>query len=309
LADVTLHTAAEPLLGADLIAAAAGHAFIITERRSSLPAELLAQLTHVVAVLRVAVDIRNIDVDAASRAGILVTQASRSWVPAVSELAIGLMIDASRGISAANIAYKAGMPPQITMGRQLAGATAGIIGFGPLGRRVATLLVAFGMDVLAHDPYMAIDQHGVTATTLDDLLARADYVLPLAVANEETENLIDADALARMKPTAILVNLSRGNLIDEAALARALDAGRIAGAALDVGRALDQMPTPALARRTDVVATPHVGGLTPEAVLGQAEETVDQVAELIAGRMPRGAVNGKAAHRLAAWQAAHRPLQ
>ena len=97
-------------------------------------------------------------------------------------------------------------------------------------------------------------------------LAAADFVVPLAVATPETENLIDAAALARMKPTAWLINASRGNLIDEAALAQALDAQRIAGAAMDVGRAPDQMPSPGLAARPDVIATPHIGGLTPEAI-------------------------------------------
>ena len=102
-----------------------------------------------------------------------------------------------------------------------------------------------------------------------------------------------------MKPSAFFINLSRGNLVDEAALARALDEGRIAGAALDVGRAPDQMPSSALARRADVIATPHAAGLTPQAVEHQAFDTVNQVAELLAGRIPPGAVNAEAASRLA----------
>ena len=104
-----------------------------------------------------AVDIRNIDVEAASAHGVLVTQASRSWVPAVSELAIGLMIDAARGISRADVAYKTGRVPEVGTGRQLAGSTAGIIGYGPLGRRVAELALAFGMTVLVNDPYVTVE--------------------------------------------------------------------------------------------------------------------------------------------------------
>ena len=131
------------------------------------------------------------------------------------------------------------------------------------------------------------------------MLARADFVVCLAIANEQTENLMNAAAFARMRPSAFFINLSRGNLVDEAALARALDDKRIAGAAMDVGRAPDQKPSPALAGRDDVIATPHIAGLTPESIEHQAFDTVNQVKELVAGRVPPGAVNADAAHRLA----------
>ena len=299
LADIVTHAAAEPLDAAGLVAAAKGCRIVIADRNTPLPAAVFPGLSDTAAVLRVAVDIRNIDVAAASRAGILVCQASRTWVPAVSELVLGLMIDAARGISRSNLAYKAGRTPQIGAGRQLMGATAGIIGLGPLGQRVAELLVALGMTVLAHDPYAKAAMAGVRLTALAELLKTSDFVLPLAVATEETENLIGAAELALMKPDAFLINLSRGNLIDEAALEAALDQGGIAGAALDVGRAPDQMPSPRLARRPDVSATPHIGGLTPEAREGQALETVRQAALILAGRIPEGAVNAAAATRMA----------
>ena len=104
---------------------------------------------------------------------------------------------------------------------------------------------------------------------------------------------MDAAAFARMQPTSCFLNLSRGNLVDEAALAAALRTGRIAGAALDVGRAPDQMPTPALARLANVIATPHVGGLTPQAIEHQAMDTVAQVAALVRGQEPPRAVNAE----------------
>jgi D-3-phosphoglycerate dehydrogenase len=126
---------------------------------------------------------------------------------------------------------------------------------------------------------------------LDELLARADFVVCLAVANEKTENLIGQAALARMQPHAFFINLSRGNLVDEAALTAALRENRIAGAAMDVGRALDQMPTPELAKLPNVIATPHIGGLTPPAIESQSLETVRQVEKIIAGEIPAGAVN------------------
>ena len=119
------------------------------------------------------------------------------------------------------------------------------------------------------------------------------------MATAETENLMDEAAFARMKRGAFFLNPSRGNLVDEAALRAALDSGHLAGAALDVGRAPDQMPTPELAAHPRVVATPHVGGLTPAAALHQAMDTVRQVAALAAGRLPDNAVNAEAAHRLA----------
>lgn len=106
------------------------------------------------------------------------------------------------------------------------------------------------------------------------------------------------EAFATMPQGSFFLNLSRGNLVDEAALEAALESGHLAGAALDVGQAPDQMPSPRLARRSDVIATPHIGGLTPEAVQHQAFDTVRQVEALIAGRMPQGAVNPEAAHRL-----------
>jgi D-3-phosphoglycerate dehydrogenase len=119
-------------------------------------------------------------------------------------------------------------------------------------------------------------------------------VICLAVATPETENLFDAAAFAAMRPDAFFLNLSRGNLVDEAALAHALRTGVIAGAAMDVGRAPDQMPSPELARLPNVVATPHTGGLVPQAIESQAFDTVRQVEAILAGAVPEGAVNADA---------------
>jgi D-3-phosphoglycerate dehydrogenase len=127
--------------------------------------------------------------------------------------------------------------------------------------------------------------------SLEKLLERSDYVVCLAVADESTENLIGPAALARMQPHAFFINLSRGNLVDEAALAAALRENRIVGAAMDVGRARDQMPTPELAKLANVIATPHIGGLTPPAIESQSLETVRQVEAIIRGQVPIGAVN------------------
>jgi D-3-phosphoglycerate dehydrogenase len=144
------------------------------------------------------------------------------------------------------------------------------------------------MRVLVNDPYQKVEQ-----VSMDELLRESDFVVPLAVATAETENLIGKNAFARMKRGACLINVSRGNLVDEAALEAALDSGHLAGCAMDVGRAPDQMPTPRLAARADVIATPHSAGLTRPAIEHQSLETVAQAAQIVQGRVPKGAVNAE----------------
>ena len=287
------------VLGAQqLAAAAAGCEIIVSDRQTPGPAEFFAAAPDLVAFLRVAVDIRNIDVPAASRAGILVTHATPGFIASVAEMAIGFMVDCGRHVTESAISYRGGRVPEARMGRQLKGATVGIIGYGAIGEYLAPLALALGMTVLIADPHKKATTPGLRQVALADLLAQSDFVVCLAIANEATENLMNAQAFARMKPSAYFINLSRGNLVDEAALVAALDGKRIAGAALDVGRAQDQMPSLALARRADVIASPHTAGLTPDAAEHQAFDTVNQVKELIAGRMPPGAANPQAAHRL-----------
>jgi D-3-phosphoglycerate dehydrogenase len=185
------------------------------------------------------------------------------------------------------------------MGVQLGGATLGVIGYGRIAQYLCKLAAAFGMRILVDDPHMTIETPGITQVDLATVMRDSDFVVCLAVATDATENLIDAASLALMKPSAFFINASRGNLVDEAALEAVLDAKTIAGAAMDVGRAPDQMPSPRLARRSDVIATPHVAGLTPAAIEHQALETVAQVAEILHGRAPVGAVNTEHATRLA----------
>lgn len=298
-ADVTINPTGEVLDADALARAARGCEIIVSDRQTPGPAELFGQAHDLVAFLRCAVDIRNVDVPAANEAGILVTHATPGFAASVAELAVGFMIDLSRRISNSVAAYRGGHSPQAQTGRELKGATLGIIGYGTIGQYLAPIGQALGMAVVISDPYQTISDPALRQVSLEMLLAEADFVVCLAVATAATENLMNDAAFARMKPGAYFVNLSRGNLVDEAALARALDTGRIAGAAIDVGRAPDQMPSPALASRSDVIATPHVGGLTPEAIEHQAFDTVRQVAELVAGRIPPGAVNAGAATRLA----------
>lgn len=291
LAEVRLHEGDEPLDAAGLVEKAKDADIIVADRMTEGQGAIFPQLPNLRAFVRCAVDIRNIDVDAASRAGVLVTRASPGFVPAVAELALGFMVDLSRGVSRAAADFHAGRRPEVAMGRQLAGGRIGIIGYGSIGRALAGIAKVLGMEVLVADPFVTIDDPAIRHVPLDDLLSRADYVVCLAVANEATENLIGQAALSRMQKHAFFINLSRGNLVDEAALAAALRDHRIAGAAMDVGRAADQMPTPELAKLPNVIATPHIGGLTPQAIEHQASETVRQVAAIIKGEAPVGAVN------------------
>jgi D-3-phosphoglycerate dehydrogenase / 2-oxoglutarate reductase len=291
LAQVVLHQGDDALDAAGLIDAAGDVDIIVADRLTEAPGAIFPLLPKLRAFVRCAVDIRNIDVEAASAAGVLVTRAGPGFVQSVAELALGFMVDLSRGISRAAADYHSGQKPQIVMGRQLAGSRLGIIGYGSIGRYLAGIATALGMEVLVADPFAAVDDADIKHVSLEDLLARSDYVVCLAVANEETENLIGQAALARMRPYAFFINLARGNLVDEPALIAALRENRIAGAAMDVGRARDQMPTPQLAKLPNVIATPHIGGLTPPAIESQSLETVGQVEAIINGKVPAGAVN------------------
>jgi len=291
IADVKLYQGDAALDAFGLIAVAGDVDIIVADRLTAGPSEIFPRLPKLRAFVRCAVDIRNIDVDAASKAGVLVTQAGPGFVQSVAELALGFMVDLSRGVSRATADYHTGRKPKVIMGRQLAGSRLGIIGYGSIGRYLAGIAKVLGMEVLVADPFATVNEPDIAHVLLDDLLARADFVVCLAVANEKTENLIGQAALARMAPHAFFINLSRGNLVDEAALTAALLENRIAGAAMDVGRALDQMPTPELAKLPNVIATPHIGGLTPPAIESQSLETVRQVEKIIAGEAPVGAVN------------------
>jgi D-3-phosphoglycerate dehydrogenase len=291
IADVQLHQGDDALDAFGLITAARDVEIIVADRLTSGPSEIFPRLPKLRAFVRCAVDIRNIDVDAASKMGVLVTQAGPGFVQSVAELALGFMVDLSRGVSRASADYHSARKPKVIMGRQLAGSRIGIIGYGSIGRYLAGIARVLGMEILVADPFATVNEPDIAHVPLDDLLARSDFVVCLAVANEKTENLIGQAALARMAPHAFFINLSRGNLVDEAALATALRENRIAGAAMDVGRALDQMPTSELAKLPNVIATPHIGGLTPPAIESQSLETVRQAKAIIAGDVPVGAVN------------------
>ncbi|MEI6001429.1 hydroxyacid dehydrogenase [Paraburkholderia bengalensis] len=297
-ADVTYNTEDRELTPAELAHAARDADVIIAYRQTPGPRALFEALPKLAAFVRCAVDIRTIDVDAASELGVLITQASAGFVPSVSEWVIGAMLDLARGTTAYAKAYHRLEAPAPKMGRELRGSTFGVIGYGQISHYLCNLALAFGMRVIVSDPYATIDDARVHQVGLDDLLAESDFVVCLAPATPQTANLMDARAFAAMKPGAYFINAARGELVDDAALLAALERGHLAGCALDVGRAADQMPSPSLAAHSRVIATPHIGGLTPGAIEHQSMETIAQTEALFQGRMPVGAVNAAHAFRL-----------
>lgn len=289
-ADVVRNPGEAELRDEALAQAASGCDAIIAYRGSPGTAATFEAAPDLKAFLRCAVDISTVDVSAASARGILVTQATPGFVDAVVELGVGFMVDLARGVSRSVQEYRGGGVAQPRPGLQLSGATLGLVGHGRIARRLAEVARAMGMGVLAYDPH--------TGTHPLSEVLRADIVVCLALSTPQTRHMMDAGAFAAMRRGGLFINLSRGELVDEAALEAALESGHLAGAAMDVGSAADQMPNPRLAARPDVIATPHIGGLTPAAAEHQAMDTVRQIAALAAGRMPDGAVNADAAWRL-----------
>lgn len=283
--EVVTNPLARDLTTSELIVAAAGCQVIVAHRATPGEAALFESSSELVAMLRTAVDISTIDVDAASRAGVVVGHADKSFVASTAELAFGLLLDAARNIASSVADYRAGDPPPQRAGRQVRGMTAAVIGYGAIGAYLADLLAAAGLQVVVVDPRADVPERFDT-TTFDAALATADVVFPLVDANPETVGLIGAEALAAMRPGAILVNVSRGEVVDEDAVAEALDRVHLRAFACDVGTAPDQRPDPTLAARPDVVATPHLGGLTPENADAQARSSVEQIAAMLRGEEP-----------------------
>lgn len=249
-------------------------------------AEVIESTTDLGIIARTGAGYDSVDLDAARRRGVLVCHTPGANRQSVAELTISLLLACARHLIPAAEDVQAGHWVQRS-GRELSGATLGVIGLGAIGREVATIAGALGMRLLAHDP--ALDEtfatsHGVGARTLPDLLAESDFVtLHIALA-EQTRHLIDAAALAAMKPTAYLVNTARGGVVDEQALAEALRTGRIAGAALDV---LEHEPLAAedpLRQVPNLLITPHIAGATTEARTRSSVLAATQVLDFLDGR-------------------------
>ncbi|MBO1325697.1 hydroxyacid dehydrogenase [Acetobacter sp. TBRC 12305] len=294
--ELVMNDSDEPLTGDALVKAAEGCQVVISDRLAAGPRAVMEQLKDVKLFTRCAVDMRNIDVDAASDAGILVCNCGSGYADAVAEHALALMLDLARNITHDAERYHAGQATHpMVFGRQLAGAHVGVIGYGSIGRRIVELALAFKMKVSVYDPYARIDNGAINPVGLDEVLGTPDFVVCAAYATPQTNRMMNAEAFAKMRADAFFINISRGILVDEDALEHALTNGIIAGAGLDVGDGPDQQPSLRLARLPNVVATPHSAALMIEPSEFQAMETVEQVKAMLAGKLP---IHAKNPHRV-----------
>lgn len=239
----------------------------------------------------------HVDVEVATRQGVVVVNTPTRNAQAVAEHALGLMLALARRIPAAHqyVAQRRWtdpVGPYITMrGVELCGKTLGIIGLGAIGRRLAAMGLALGMAVQAHDPYVAAPPEGVRLMALDGLLAQSDFVSIHAPLTPETEGLLDARRLGLMKPTAYLVNTSAAAIVRQEALVEALRGRRIAGAALDVFESHPLPPGSPLLGLDNVVLTPHIGGATAETIERHSEMMSEDILRFVRGERPLRLVN------------------
>ncbi|MCS6815130.1 MAG: phosphoglycerate dehydrogenase [Cyanobacteria bacterium] len=245
---------------------------------------------------RAGVGVDNVDVPAATRRGILVVNSPEGNTIAAAEHAIAMMLALSRYIPEANQSVKAGEWKRTAfVGVEVYKKTLGIVGLGKIGAHVATVARAMGMRLLAYDPYVSTEraeQLGCRLVDLDLLLRESDYVTLHIPKTPETQHLINADAIATMKPTARIINCARGGIIDEAALAEALKAGKIAGAALDVYEIEPlEAESPLRSLTKEIVLTPHLGASTEEAQINVAIDVAEQIRDVLLGLPARSAVN------------------
>ena len=245
-------------------------------------------------------ELNQVDLDAATEHGVVVVHTPGRNAQAVAELVMGLMLSLARHIPQAHAYVGDGRwedptePYQRFQGRELAGATLGIIGLGAIGKRIARLGRAIGMRVLAHDPYVRPDGRGatgVTLTTLDALLREADFVTVHVPDTPETAGMLNAKRLGLLRPTAYLVNAASPSVLDADALADALKQGRLAGAALDVHEAHPIPPTSPLLGLPNAILTPHIGGATRETVNRHAQMVVGDLEAFMAGKRPKHLAN------------------
>jgi len=267
---------------------------LIVRSATQVTAQLLESAPKLRVIARAGTGVDNVDVPAATSRGILVMNAAGANSISVAELAMGLMLALAREIPAADASMKKGAwDKKRFMGTELRGKVLGVVGFGRIGREVAARARAFGMDVVAYDPFLAsraADAAGVPLVELDDLLGRADFITLHVPALPETRHLIDAQRLAKMKKGVRIVNTARGELIDDAALAQAIASGHVAGAGLDV---FDPEPPTdtTLTKLPQVIATPHIAASTVEGQELVGNETALQVRDYLKDGIIRNAVN------------------
>jgi D-3-phosphoglycerate dehydrogenase / 2-oxoglutarate reductase len=271
-----------------------GYDALIIRSGTKATAELLAAGTNLVVVGRAGIGVDNVDIAAATRRGIIVMNTPTANSIATAEQTMALMLAISRHTAVGHESLRQGEWRRSEfVGTQLYGKTLGIIGFGRIGRLVAERAKAFGMDVLAYDPYISEEigrEAGVLLVDLEDLLADSDYVTLHTALLPETTKMINATTLKMMKDGAVLINCARGKLIDEAALAEALQSGKLKAAALDVFSSEPPVDNP-LIGLPNVLHTPHLGASSVEAQREVATQIVEQVVDALRGVDFRNTVN------------------
>lgn len=279
----------------ELLACIPEYDALVVRSETRVTAQVIEAGTRLQVIGRAGVGVDNIDVNAATRRGIVVVNAPTGNNIAAAELTLGHMLSMARNIPQAHSSVKSGAWQRSKfMGVELRGKVLGVVGLGKIGTEVARRAQGLEMRVVAYDPYMSPDHAGklgIETMALDDLLERADFVTVHVPLTNQTRGLIGAAQLRRMKPSARLINCARGGIIDENALVEALDQGLVAGAALDVFVKEPPAADSPLIRHEKVVVTPHLGGSTFEAQVEVALGVAEQIVEVLNGRSARYAVN------------------
>ncbi|HJZ45599.1 MAG TPA: phosphoglycerate dehydrogenase [Roseiflexaceae bacterium] len=279
---------------AQLLETLPGYDALIVRSATKVTAEVIRAGSRLRVVGRAGTGVDNIDVEAATQHGIIVVNAPAANSVAAAELTIGFIMALARRLSPANASLQSGKWERSKfMGFEVRGKTLGLVGLGRIGTEVARRGRGLEMNVLAYDPVVSTDraaQLGVTLATLDEVLAQSDFVSVHVPLIDSTRHLINAARLAQMKPTAYLINAARGGIVDEAALADALERRVIAGAGLDVFEQEPPSNSPLLGH-SNVIATPHLGASTVEAQALAGVDVAEGVLAALAGGTPRSAVN------------------
>ena len=286
-------------LGAEqLVDAVRGAHALIIRSATTVTADVLAAGTDLVVVGRAGIGLDNVDTDAATAQGVMVVNAPQSNVLTTAEHTMAMLLAQARNIPQAHAALVQGRWERSKWeGVELADKVLGIVGLGRIGKLVAQRASAFGMHVIAHDPFVAPErarQINVEMRTLEELVAEADFLTLHVVKTPETVGMVGKELLARAKPGLRIVNVSRGGVIDEAALADAIRSGHIGGAAIDVFASEPTTESP-LFELPQVVVTPHLGASTAEAQDKAGDTIAEQVALALAGEFVPFAVNVSAA--------------
>jgi D-3-phosphoglycerate dehydrogenase len=279
---------------AELLAALPEADALLIRSATQVDAEALAVARNLKVVARAGVGLDNVDVGAATKAGVMVVNAPTSNITSAAELAIGLLMATARHIPAANAALKDGKWARSKYtGIELDGKTVGIVGFGRIGQLVAQRLAPFGVNLLAYDPYVQparAGQLGAKVVSLDELLAEADFITVHLPKTAETVGLLGEDAFRKVKPGVRIINAARGGIVDESALAIAIKEGRVGGAGIDVFVTEPCTSSP-LFDLDQVVVTPHLGASTDEAQEKAGVSVARSVRLALAGELVPDAVN------------------